>query len=75
MDEQQASLDYLINQVWLFFFFRIVLLLYVYIGIVSKKYSCLIFFMFRNLFSAYYVRDTIVKCRQTESNNQKRIFT
>lgn len=35
MDEQQASLDYLINQVWLFFFFRIVLLLFVYIGIVS----------------------------------------
>ena len=29
MDEQQASLDYLINQVWLFFF-RIVLLLYVW---------------------------------------------
>lgn len=32
----------------------------------------MIFLISRNLFSAYYGRDTIVKYRQTESNNQKK---
>lgn len=74
MDEQQASLDYLINQVRLFFFFFLELCSYCMYTLIQLARSIIVWFflMFRNLFSAYYVRDTIVKCRQIENNNQKK---